>query len=52
MCRLPGPPDGDIVLDLSELADLCIDLHQLLEYMLQEQEKCGKQLGYDQDLRG
>jgi hypothetical protein len=52
MCRLPGPPDGDIALDLSELADLCIDLHQLLEYMLQEQDKCGGQLGYDADLRG
>ncbi len=50
--RPRGTPPGDIALDLSELADLCIDLHQLLEYMLQEQEKCGGQLGYDADLRG
>jgi hypothetical protein len=34
---------GEIALGLSELADLCIDLHQLLEYMLQEQERCGGQ---------
>jgi hypothetical protein len=36
-------PTGDIALNLSELADLCKDLHQLEEYMLQEQEKCGGQ---------
>lgn len=30
---------GDIALGLSELADLYKDLHQLMEYMLQEQEK-------------
>jgi hypothetical protein len=35
---------GDIALGLSELADLCIDLHQLLEYMLQERARSGGRL--------
>jgi hypothetical protein len=35
---------GDIALGLRELSDLHRDLHQLMEYMLQEQEKCGGQL--------
>jgi hypothetical protein len=43
---------GDIALGLGQLADLYKDLRQLMEYMLQEQEKCGGQLSYDADLRG
>jgi hypothetical protein len=34
----------DIALGLSELAALCKDLHQLMEYRLQEREKRGGQL--------
>jgi hypothetical protein len=41
-----------MALGLGEPADLYKDLRQLMEYMLQEQDKCGGQLGYDADLRG
>jgi hypothetical protein len=51
-CAAFGPPDGDMALGLGEPADLYKDLRQLMEYMLQEQDKCGGQLGYDADLRG